>query len=114
MTTQLYRVGQAAVTVRDPDIPISKERARIQAQKRTLDGSMKQHIANVKWVWNLTWKMLTTAEYTTLIAELIREESMTFKPPDTATTYTIVMAGNVGVSNNAFGCHDVTAKLEEV
>jgi len=114
MTTKLYRVGQAEVTIRDPEVPVEKSRVRIQAQQRTIDGSLKQHIVAIKWRWRLTWDLLTTAEYGTLVAELIRQEAMTFKPPDTASTYTVVMTSDVEIANNEFDTFDVSVTLEEV
>jgi len=114
MTTRLYRVGQAAVTIRDPEQPVEKNRLRIQAQRRTLDSSLKQHITAVKWRWQLSWRFLTTAEYNTLITELVREASMTFQPPDTDTTYTVVIASDVEVADNEFDSLDVSVALEEV
>ena len=113
MTTQLYRVGQAAVTIRDPDAPVGKSRLRIQAQNRALDGTLHQHIAALKWRWNLEWRLLTSAQYTTLITELERTQTMTFKPPDTASTYTVVMASDVTVEDDEFGRRTVRAVLEE-
>lgn len=113
MTTQLYRVGQAAVTIRDPDVPIEKAHVRLQAQNRALDGTLHQHIATLKWRWNLAWGLLTSAEYTTLITELERTQTMTFKPPDTASTYTVVMASDIIVGDDEFGSRTVRVTLEE-
>lgn len=113
MSTTLYRVGEASVTVRDPGVPVRKERVRVQSQKRTLDGSLKQHIADVKWRWSLLWELLSTSQYNTLITELDREQSMTFSPPDTASSYTVAIM-DVRVIDNPFGTRDVSAVLEEV
>lgn len=113
MTTQLYRTGQAAVTVRDPDVPITKQRLHLSAQRRTLDGSLKQHVSTSKWRWELDWTLLTSAEYATLITELDREQDLTWAPPDGG-SYTVRVIGSPGVVNNEFGSIDVRAILEEM
>lgn len=114
MTTQLYRAGQAAVTVRDPDVPIAKQRLHLSAQRRTLDGSLKQHIATSKWRWEPEWTLLTAAEYNTLITELDREQDLTWRPPDEGgTTYTVRVIGNSNVVVDEFGSRAVRAVLEE-
>jgi len=111
MTTRLYRAGQAAVTVRDPDVPLPKVRIRLAAQRRTLDGSLKQHIATSKWRWTATWTLLTSAQYTTLIAELDREQDMTWVPPEGG-SHTVRVIGSPPVNYNPTSSIDVTAVLE--
>ena len=111
MTTKLYRTGESEVTVRDPDVPIDKTRLRIGAQRRTLDGSLKQHIVTSKWRWTLNWTLLTSAQYATLIAELDREQDMTFAPPDGG-SHTVRVIGDPAVTNNPYSSYDVSAVLE--
>jgi len=114
MTTKLYRVGQAAVTVADPQAPLRKTRVRVQGQQRALDGTMNTLHVALKWRWQLEWRGISSAQYTTLWTELERQESMTFIAPDAATTYTVVVVGDVTALDNGFGQFDVYATLEEV
>jgi hypothetical protein len=114
VTTQLYRVGESAVTVADPQAPLQKTRVRVQGQERALDGTMNVTYVTRKWRWQLEWKGLSSAQYTTLWTELDRAQSMTFKPPDEAATYTVVVMGDVQVIPSGFGHWNVTAAVEEV
>jgi len=114
MTTKLYRVGEAQVTVADPEGPLLKVRRRIAGQGRALDGTMNTlHVAK-KWAWDLEWRGITSAQYTTLWTELDRQENMTFSPPDEAGTYTVVVVGDPEVEPNGHGQYTVRAVLEEV
>lgn len=115
MTTKLYRTGESAVTVRDPETVIDKTSVRVATEQRMLDGTLKQRIiAPVKWRWDCTWKYLTDTEYNTLIAELQREVAMTFQPPDEATTYDVLIVGDVDVQLDDAKRHTVSATIEEV
>ncbi|NLG26475.1 MAG: hypothetical protein GX557_01080 [Chloroflexi bacterium] len=114
MTTKLYQVGQAAVTVADPQGPLSKTRKRLVGQERALDGTLNTlHVAN-KWTWELVWLGLTAAEYSALWAELDRQENMSFQPPDEATVYTVAVVGEPQVEVNGWGQYKVRAVLEQV
>ena len=114
MTTKLYRVGQAAVTVADPQAPLRKTRVRVQGQQRALDGTMNTLYVATKWRWYVEWKGLSSAQYTTLWTELERQQSMTFIAPDGATTYTVVVVGDITVQPDGFDHYNVYATLEEV
>lgn len=113
MTTQLYTSGGAAVTVRDPDMDgFSQIVATTGGNWRALDGTLRQHYAAVKYRWTLKWTGLTSAEYATLLAEVERVVSMTFKPPDTATTYTVLRIGDVDAGSDGFS-YRIACVLEE-
>ena len=115
MTTQLYRVGQGAVTVRDPEGPeYRKTRLRIEGRQRTIDGTLNVLSVALKWAWDLVWQKLTSAQYATLWTELDRQEQMTWNPPDEAATYTVVVAGDPTAEPDSFGRTTVRARLEEV
>jgi hypothetical protein len=114
VTTKLYRVGEAAVTVADPEAPLRKTRVRVQGQQRALDGTLNSLFVANKWRWVLEWKGLSSAAFTTLWTELDRQQSMTFVAPDGATTYTVVVVGEPQVLVDGFGHYHVVATLEEV
>lgn len=114
MTTKLYRVGQAAVTVADPQVPLRKTRVRVQGQRRALDGTLNTLHVALKWRWALEWRGISAAQFATLWTELERQQSMSFIAPDGATAYTVVVAGDVTVLPNGFGQYDVYVTLEEV
>lgn len=114
MTTKLYQVGQAAVTVADPQGPLTKTRRRLVGQERALDGTLNTlHVAN-KWAWELVWMGLTSAQFTTLWAELDRLEDMSFQPPDEGTLYTVAVVGEPQVEVNGWGQYTVRAVFEQV
>jgi hypothetical protein len=114
MTTKLYRPGEAAVTVADPEAPLRKTRVVVQGQERALDGTLNTtHVAR-KWRWALEWKGLDAAAYTTLWTELDCAQALSFVAPDGATVYTVVAIGEPQVTNDGFGRLSVTATLEEV
>jgi len=56
---------------------------------------------------------LSQAEHTTLLTELERTVVMTFKPPDTSTTYQVLRIGDVQKSSDGFSW-GLTATLEQV
>lgn len=114
MTTKLYRVGQAAVTVADPQAPLQKTRAVVQGQERALDGTLNTTYVTRKWRWQMQWRGLSTAAYGTLWTELDRAEALSFMAPDGATVYTVVVTGEPSVAADGFGRYDVSATLEEV
>ena len=114
MTTKLYQVGEAAVTVADPEGPLAKTRRRIVGQERALDGTLNTLYVAHKWSWSLTWLGLTSAQYATLWAELDRQEDMSFQPPDGETVYTIAVVGEPQVDVNGYGQYSVRAVFEEV
>lgn len=114
MTTQLYVAGGEAVTVRNPDASgFQQVIATSGANWRALDGTLRQHYTAVKCRWTLRWTGLTSAEYNALTAELGRAVAMTFKPPDTETTYTVLRVGDVDKSGDGFS-YAVAAALEQV
>lgn len=114
MTTKLYRVGQAAVTVADPEAPLRKTRVRIAGQQRALDGTLNTLHVALKWRWQLEWKGLASGAFTTLWTELDQQQSMTFQAPDAAATYTVVVSGEPTVLVDGFGHYHIVATLEEV
>ncbi len=114
MTTQLYATGSSAVTVRNPDTDGFQQRvATAGANWRALDGTLRQHYVATKYVWTLKWTGLSQAEHTTLLTELERTVVMTFKPPDTSTTYQVLRIGDVQKSSDGFSW-GLTATLEQV
>ena len=114
MTTQLYAAGGTAVTVRNPDANgFEQVVATSGANMRALDGTLRQHYVAVKYRWALKWTGLTSTEYSALFAELERVVPMTFKPPDTATTYTVLRIGDVEKSSDGFS-YALSGVLEEV
>lgn len=113
MTTQLYAAGGGAVTVRNPDADgFSKVVATSGGNWRALDGTLRQHYTAVKYRWTLKWTGLTSAEYAALLAEIERVVPMTFKPPDTASTYTVLRIGDVQAQSDGFS-YGITATLEQ-
>lgn len=114
MTTQLYASGGGAVTVRDPDSDGFKQVvATTGGNWRALDGTLRQHYAAVKYRWTLKWTGLTSAEHATLLAEIERVVPLTFKPPDTATTYTVLRIGEVEKGSDGFS-YSLSGVVEEV
>jgi hypothetical protein len=114
MTTQLYAAGGGTVTVRNPNANgFEQVVATTGANWRALDGTLRQHYVAVKYRWNLKWTGLTSTEYSALLAELERVVPMTFKPPDTATTYTVLRVGDVQKSSDGYS-YNVSAVLEQV
>lgn len=114
MTTKIYQVGQAAVTVADPEGPLTKTRRRLVGQERALDGTLNTLYVAHKWSWALVWVGLTAAQYTTLWTELDRQEDMSFQPPDEATLYTVAVVGEPQVDVNGWGQYAVRAVFEQV
>lgn len=114
MTTQLYVVSAGAVTVRNPDADGFRQVvATAGGNWRALDGTLRQHYTAVKRRWTLKWTGLTSAESATLLAEIERVVPLTFKPPDTATTYTVLRIGDVEASSDGFS-YGIAGVLEEV
>jgi hypothetical protein len=114
VTTQLYAAGGGAVTVRNPDTNgFKRVVATTGGSWRALDGTLRQHYTAVKYRWTLKWTGLTSAEYATLLAEIERVVPMTFKPPDTATTYTVLRIGDVEGDSDGFSYH-ISGVLEQV
>ena len=114
MTTQLYAAGGGQVTVRNPDTDGFKQVvATTGGNWRTLDGTLRQHYTAVKYRWTLKWTGLTSAEYAALLAEIERVVPLTFKPPDTATIYTVLRIGEVEKSSDGFS-YSLSGVLEEV
>lgn len=118
MTTQLYRTGQAAVTVADPVMVPQYDRGfkRIGAEREALDGTLWQHLAHVgKRTWSPAWRLLTSDEKDALWAELTRGVPMTWKPPETATTFNVaVLCGDVSVAWDGFGWNIDGVVIREV
>lgn len=113
MTTQLYAVGGGAVTVRNPDADGFKQAVATSGGNwRALDGTLRQHYTAVKYCWTLKWTGLTSTEYAALLAELERVVPLTFKPPDTATTYTVLRIGDVQASSDGFS-YGISGVLEQ-
>ena len=113
MTTKLYRTGESAVTIADPEGPSYKKiRVRIASQERSLDGTMTQQRVANKWRWELEWLGLSESEYATLFAELNRTVAMTFEPPDGG-SHSVVIVGDPEIVATGFW-YDVRAVLEEV
>jgi len=114
MTTQLYEAGGTPVTVRNPDVPFERPPLFIGSHERMLDGTLRQHYATVKRTWHVTWSHLSSAELATLYTELERRVAMSWKPPDEATTYTVLVTDSPTVTVTAFGTTSVSAVLEQV
>lgn len=92
MTTKLYRVGQSAVTVRDPD-GLQTARELVGWRERSLTGDMLSDVVASKIRWTVTWQHLSSAEWSTLKAEVARTVPMTWQPPDEGgATYTVTVA----------------------
>lgn len=115
MTTQLYRTGESAVTVRDPDEAprFARNLIRVGGTWRTLDGSGKQHVTAAKWRWEVSWTMLTDAQYTTISTELQRLVPMSWSPPDEATTYSVMIVGDPELWDDGIA-KGIRCTLEEV
>lgn len=113
MTTKLYQYGQAAVTVRDPDADGFQYASDVAgASERMINGTMRMHTRITKRRWQCRWSGLTSAEYATLKTELERRILMTFQPPDTATTYSVVVTGDVQGASDGYS-YSLTATIEE-
>ena len=114
MTTQLYRVGRSAVTVRAPDAGgYNRDLMTVGQATRSVSGALIRQSSGEKRIWRLTWSHLTAAEFNTLYAELARIVPMTFKPEDEAVTYTVLRVGDVEVEATEYG-YTVQARLEQV
>ena len=55
----------------------------------SINGSMIRHYVTAKYVIDCTWSHLTSAQLTTLWAEIERRGALTLVLPDAATTYTV-------------------------
>lgn len=111
MTTKLYAAGGGAVTVRDPDMQ-TKVRQLVGTRERSLTGAMLTDVVTTKAAWQVVWKHLATAEWSTLGAEIARTVSMTWYPVDeTSTAYTVTVA-EWQVERTEFGW-TCTALIEE-
>ncbi len=86
MTTTL-----GGVTVADPDVPIDIENVLIGAYTESHDGTLLLQYTNVKLKFRARWTILPEAERNTLRARLDVVTSQAFKPPHTATTYTVLV-----------------------
>jgi hypothetical protein len=113
MPTPLYQLGETPVTIRDPETSLEVPHQLVGATVRTLDGTLRMHIAGEKLAWNVEWLGLTTAEATAIMVELRRRVPMTWSPPNTVGTYTIVVPGDIDYRPDGFS-HAVSARLEEV
>ena len=113
MTTQLYAVGGTAVTVRNPDTDFEAPHLMVGTTVRTLNGALKAHWAAEKVTWNVNWTGLTTAEATTIMTELRRRIPMTWSPPNTVATYTVMVLSAISYRPDGFS-HAVSAYMEEV
>lgn len=111
MVTKLY--SGAEVTIPQPDEGFDRPTIQVGAQARTLDGSLRQHLAAQKRRWSLTWSDLDSTDLGTLMTQLELTGSLTFLPPDEVTTYTVIVTGDIGTRATQFGW-TVTATLEEV
>lgn len=111
MTTKLYAAGGTPVTVRDPDAQV-KARLLVGTRERALTGAMLSDIIATKATWQVTWAHLTSAQWSTLGAEIARTVSMTWYPVDeTSTAYTVTVADwQVEMSEFGWTC---TARIEE-
>lgn len=95
LTTYLYRVGQTAVQVANPSMPLTKRRLSNSTSRRALDGTLVTQRSTAKWSWDVQWSGLDPAEYSTLMAELERDEPMTWIPPEGSTSYTVHVVGDI-------------------
>lgn len=113
MTTKLYASGGAEVIVREPDADgFQRSVVSLGSSVRALDGTLRQHYLSAKYIWSLKWSGLSSAEYATLLAEVERTVLMTFKPPDTTTTYQVLRTGNVETASDGFS-YSIIAVLEQ-
>ncbi len=92
MTTKIGLAGSEA-TVADPDAESYEiETVIIGTSERTLDATLKTHTADYKKRWHVSWKGLTTAQASTITAELDRESNLSWYPPE-GSSYTVQMIG---------------------
>ena len=114
MTTKLYASGGTAVTVRDPDMDgFQRTVATAGTFWRALDGTLRQHYVTVKSRWTLKWTGLSASEYNALLAEVQRVVPMTFQPPDTTSTYTVLRTGDVEAGSDGFS-YRISCTLEQI
>lgn len=111
MVTKLY--SGAEVTIPQPDEGFERPTIQVGAVVRTLDGTLRQHLAAQKRRWSLRWSDLDSTDFGVLMTQLKITGALTFQPPDEATTYTVLAVGDFGVTPTQFGW-TVTATLEEV
>lgn len=111
MVTKLY--SGAEVTIPQPDEGFDRPTMQLSATARTLDGTLKRHVSGLKRRWALVWTSLGATDLATLMGQLEEEGDLTFLPPDEATTYTVLVVGEIGVRATMFGW-TVRATLEEV
>ena len=82
----------AGVTLPDPDNPIEVTETWTGQQTEAHDGTLLSVYTNLSRLhWKLEWDLLTAAERATLRTRYEVTASQTFKPPHTATTYTVVV-----------------------
>lgn len=82
------------------------------------DGSLKKFTSSaIKRKWSLQWRAITTADKDTIWGHLTSNSEITFSPPDTATTYTVLPLGLPKIEhlNKPITHHNVTSvTLREV
>ena len=111
MTTKLYT--GAEVTIPTPDEGFERPTMQIGAHARMLDGTLRQHLAAKKRRWALVWSHLDGTDLGILKTQLELGTSLSFLPPDEATTYTVLVVGDIGITATQFGW-TVQATLEQV
>jgi hypothetical protein len=113
MTTRFY-VSGVPVDVRDPDgWELEQSTTLTGAAWRTLDGSLRAQGLPIKRRWALAWTGLRAAELATLRAELERSGVLQFQPPDGATTYSVLLIGDIVVNSDGYSA-SVSCTLEQV
>ena len=110
MVTRLYSGTEKDIP--QPDEGFERPTFQVGAFVRTLDGTLRQHLAAQKRRWSLTWSDLDSTNLSTLMTQLKLTGALTFMPPDESNTYTVMVSGDIGVRATQFGW-TVTATLEQ-
>lgn len=86
MTTTL-----GGLTLPDPLFPTPREQVFVGVHEESHNGTTITDYTNQKWKWTLHFANLTEAQYTTLIAKAQTTSSQSFSPPESASSYTVVV-----------------------
>lgn len=66
----------------------------VSVQRRMANGTLRTAIVAVNRRWQMSWNGLTAGDRNALRTDYETTTAQTFKPPDTATTYTVYVVPN--------------------
>jgi len=106
-------VSGSETTVPDPHRPgYTASAADVAHSERALDGSLNTLFVAAKRRWHVEWRLLTAAQRTSLWTELMRQQHLSWQPPEGG-TYTVRVT-NPTWRQTASADYAVETDLEEV